>query len=637
MTRDRLFIHGERAYVAALEARTGKPLWRTEDARLLADIAEANDQGLGFKTTPYALCTPEALFLAGRGRRNVVAVRAADGAHLWTVPGGYNSTNLLFSGGALYAHIPSAMRLDPLTGALTQELGISKRSCARFTGCPEALFHRGSLNVGEGTTRYDLSAARASVLHAFRPPCNDGVIPAEGLLHITQWDCDCNLQLMGGIALAPVGGLEVNRLATDAERLQVLRSAGVPPAAFAIDPADWTTYRGDNERGACSTATVPQTVRPLWQAAAGCPSRPSAPTAAGGLVFVAGDDGQVRALDGSSGDERWRFPAGGAVRLPPSVWEGRAYVGSADGYVTCLEAASGKPLWRFRAAPYDRRTVIYGRLSSTWPVNTGVLVQDGVAYAGAGIINYDGTHVYALDARSGRLRWQNNTSGHLNPELRAGVSIQGGLALAPWALLLAGGNVTSPAQYALQDGHSLNDPPGPAPPHANRGSEVGVVHGRYALIGGPRLFTDPQDTISTTTGYGILGPDVAPGKGLPGRVPPAWGQGAVVLAAGGPVVCVDAGEFDAWLKVEDKKARMPWRWKAEAPRASVAAAITANAVVAVGRAADDQWCVAALDLAAGKELWVQPLPQAPVAGGLCIDREGRVVVTLSDGSVVCFG
>ena len=37
-----------------------------------------------------------------------------------------------------------------------------------------------------------------------------------------------------------------------------------------------------------------------------------------------------------------------------------------------------------------------------------------MVYVAAGMINVDGTHVYALDAATGRIRWQNNTSGHLD-------------------------------------------------------------------------------------------------------------------------------------------------------------------------------------------------------------------------------
>ena len=47
--------------------------------------------------------------------------------------------------------------------------------------------------------------------------------------------------------------------------------------------------------------------------------------------------------------------------------------------------------------------------------------------------------------------------------------------------------------------------------------------------------------------------------------------------------------------------------------------------------------ISALDRATGKELWRQSLPSEPVVDGLCIARDGSVIVQLLDGGVVCVG
>jgi len=47
--------------------------------------------------------------------------------------------------------------------------------------------------------------------------------------------------------------------------------------------------------------------------------------------------------------------------------------------------------------------------------------------------------------------------------------------------------------------------------------------------------------------------------------------------------------------------------------------------------------IVALDLQDGKVLWSEGVPVAPVPWGLAIDRDGRAVVTLEDGQVLCFG
>ena len=171
-----------------------------------------------------------------------------------------------------------------------------------------------------------------------------------------------------------------------------------------------------------------------------------------GLVFVGGSDGVVRALDAADGKPRWKAYTGGAIRVPPTVEAGRAIVGSADGWVYAFEAASGRLLWRFRAAPVERKIPVYGSLSSTWPVASGVLVEEGVAYAAAGIANYDGTHVYALEAATGKIRWQNNTSGNTAGGQGAGASVQGDLLSIGGKLYLAGGNRTPLVSYDLKDG-----------------------------------------------------------------------------------------------------------------------------------------------------------------------------------------
>ena len=46
--------------------------------------------------------------------------------------------------------------------------------------------------------------------------------------------------------------------------------------------------------------------------------------------------------------------------------------------------------------------------------------------------------------------------------------------------------------------------------------------------------------------------------------------------------------------------------------------------------------ITALGLENGSVLWSQPLPAKPVLWGLAVGRHGHIVVTLIDGTVVCF-
>jgi outer membrane protein assembly factor BamB len=300
--------------------------------------------------------------------------------------------------------------------------------------------------------------------------------------------------------------------------------------------------------------------------------------AASGLVFVAGSDGIVRARDSATGEVRWTAYTGGPVRYPPTIADGRALVGSSDGWVYCLEAATGKLLWRFRAAPIERRIPIYGALLSTWPVASGVLVHDGVAYFAAGLNDFDGTHVYALDAATGRIRWQNNTTGHLDPESRRGVTCQGEMLLHEGRLYLAGGNTVSPAVFDAATGRCLNHRPVGMGSQAPRGRELVLTNGQVRVTG------QPLYSLASTPVYD----------------PSVQWINPVVVTRNARLGCVALRRH---AKPQD------------APR----------------------WELVAQSIQGDKDLWRQPLSAEPVRWGIAVDAQGRILVSLRNGQVLCFG
>ena len=198
---------------------------------------------------------------------------------------------------------------------------------------------------------------------------------------------------------------------------------------------DWPTYRHDRMRSAVSTEklALPLTnvwyfrsrlarpapkhvpIRPKETQKFGSSARQPLPehvryalpiTAAGDSVFFTGSDGRVACLDAKTGKVRWEFLTGAAITCSPNVYEGKVYVGSDDGFVYCLDAKTGKLVWKHKATPRTRWFISFGRMSSIWPVRTDVLLDDGVAYFGAGIFPHDGMYVNAIDARTARRVWQ---------------------------------------------------------------------------------------------------------------------------------------------------------------------------------------------------------------------------------------
>jgi outer membrane protein assembly factor BamB len=618
---ERLFFYSHRQFLGCLDAKSGETLWKTTDPATLDAIGEhhpAQFPATGFATSAYAKCSDDAIYFAGPTRTKLVAVSAKDGKLLWQYPQG--AFQLLLRDNVLYAlgaNQPS-QKFNPLTGEVLGALP-NRAGCTRATGSIDRIFVRGG---GDGTFSWETATERLLPLAPMRPACHDGVVVAGGQLYWGPWMCGCNLSLIGIVCLGPAGDFDYSRRAAEAERLEatVPESARLAPLESAGD--DWPCYRHDNARSARSNKAVAPTAALRWQYTPEAAHTCSAPVAVEGLVFVGGSDGVVRALDAADGKLRWKAYTGGAIRVPPAVDAGRALAGSADGWVYAFEAASGRPLWRFRAAPVERKIPVYGALSSTWPVASGVLLHEGIAYAAAGIANYDGTHVYALDAATGKIRWQNNTSGNTAGGQGVGASLQGDLLSLGDRLYVAGGNRTPLVSYDLKNGNFQMHRPAKfgADRRGPRGHDLFArADGSVTVANWTPLYTRAEDK------HYIENAELPAGAAVCIVL-----QGAVGLThpGGGE----DGGPKPVWM--------------ARPFHENVAVAIAENAVVVAGAnrefaqpdgAAQETYGVAALDLRNGQPLWRHALAAGPVAWGLAIDRRGQVLATLRDGRVACFG
>ncbi|MEW6355161.1 MAG: PQQ-binding-like beta-propeller repeat protein [Planctomycetota bacterium] len=673
----KLFFFSPESRIGCLDAKSGKLLWENRDAetlRLIEEPGKKLSSTPGFRTCCMLLCTPQAIFIEAQTHANVVALAAADGKILWTMPKTRSNPNLVFADGKLIiAGIGpkgNTLEVDPATGNVLRDLGFQKVGCTRLTASPEAFYCR-----GEGLGRYDRATGEYLVDGSVRPGCMDGAIPANGLLYVGPWLCDCNLSLMGTVTLCPAGDFRPDQAVREDGRLErgpAYDTSIQNPQSKIQNSDDWPTYRANNQRTAGSRAAAPAQVAKRWEFRPRGLVKLTAPAAVAGLVFIGGDDGKIRCIDAESGALRWDYATAGPIRLPPSVWEGRAFVGSGDGYIYALEAATGRLIWRFRAAPTERRIMVYGRLCSTWPVNSGVLVEDGVAYAAAGTIDRDGTYVYALDAKTGRLLWQNTETGHLDAKLRKGVSVQGDLTIAGGRLWMASGNQVSPVSYDLKTGRYIpsRDPMGR--PTANRGSEVAVFRDRFVVHGGRSMYSGDSAVVSSA-GFAFW-PVGDPGQQIHpfpffqrSSVPPAWDDDAFAFltARYGGLVCWEANAVEKVLQSrrqeeQDLQKKVPDFWKRRGLLDELdvkmrktgkwgpvegnvlSLAMCRNAVVMVcqepaeGEAAA-AWVLRAHDKGDGRILWQQPLPSEPMLNGLTIDRNDRVLAALMDGGLVCFG
>ena len=73
----------------------------------------------------------------------------------------------------------------------------------------------------------------------------------------------------------------------------------------------------------------------------------SSPAVVNGVVYFGSDDGNVYALNASTGAKLWSYATGDGVDSSPAVANGVVYVGSDDGNVYALNASTGAKLWSY--------------------------------------------------------------------------------------------------------------------------------------------------------------------------------------------------------------------------------------------------------------------------------------------------
>ncbi|NOZ23328.1 MAG: PQQ-binding-like beta-propeller repeat protein [Planctomycetes bacterium] len=199
------------------------------------------------------------------------------------------------------------------------------------------------------------------------------------------------------------------------------------------------------------------------------------------LYFGSSSEDKVFCIDTATGKVRWTRRFGGPVRLAPTLCNGRAYVGCDDGYAYCLDAATGETVWTFKAAPHDEKLLGSGKMISLWPLRTGVLVDDGIAYFSAGLFPMEGVYFYAVNADDGTLIWKNDTCGET---VQSVVSPQGYMLASKTDLFVPFGRI-SPAAFDRKTGAIRYT--------SYFGKTVG---GTYALLADNRVFTGTREKMA---------------------------------------------------------------------------------------------------------------------------------------------
>ncbi|MDF1816302.1 MAG: PQQ-binding-like beta-propeller repeat protein, partial [Verrucomicrobiales bacterium] len=610
MNRDKIFyyIHGK--YLAAIDRNAGTPLWKNSDENLIEAVGvngRAQHYMTGYATTNYMKCSSDQVYFAGPQRKQMVAASADDGRLLWTNPAG--NLQLVLRRDAVYAagqQGTKGIKLDYRSGKVLSEFP-ARRACTRATGGEDSIFFR----AGGGTVRVMTETDTALHIAPMRPACQDGVLISNGHFYWGPWMCGCQLSLYGNIGLAPAG--QAGNDHGDTGSLTVYSHKEVEPLYSSDD--DWQSFRGDESRSDVSPVAVADSVKRQWSCQVSTPDTlPTAPVAAGGMVFVADRSGLVHGFSGDSGEKLWSSYTGGPVYYPPVVRHDRLYVGSADGQVWCLAATTGEAMWSYRVGPGYRNIPVFGQLVSSWPVAGGVVVKDQTVYAAAGITHYDGTVVVSLDAITGKLKASNSESGTIASEVDNGISLQGNLQIVNNELRFAGGGVYEWARYDLDTLACLNQPK--VQVHSDFRTAFYPYYPNYnKYVSLEHKLDDDRELVHYANYEGRYFINLSLRK--PGKEQVRKDAAGEFIRRANRSRGVSSQKRDIWRDPHNRR--------------FTAFAVTPGYLVAAGHteAKPEAHFLVSTSIEEGTDRWIQEIPAQAVKGGVAIDAKGKIYCSVT--------
>ncbi|MCA9212327.1 MAG: PQQ-binding-like beta-propeller repeat protein, partial [Planctomycetales bacterium] len=167
------------------------------------------------------------------------------------------------------------------------------------------------------------------------------------------------------------------------------------------------------------------------------------------VYFGSSADHQVRCLNAIDGSVTWSFTADGPVRIAPAIYDGKVYFGSDDGFAYCLRSSDGWPVWRVAAKPCDRLILNNGNFISQWPIRTGVVVENEIAYFGASLLPWQESYLCAIDANTG----EHSGDGQYIHRIDQ-ATLEGPLAIAPGKFVVAPQGRVPPRLFSIDSGKS---------------------------------------------------------------------------------------------------------------------------------------------------------------------------------------
>lgn len=696
----KLYYHALNQRVVCRDLKTGKILWENKDAEVLKLLAERKTDKIHdlLISCRILAATPKVLYFASALLKNRIALDCKNGKLLWSEPITVSPGRALpdvIHGDTVYRSIGdkqwSGAKFDLITNKKLSDKRAPGSGCGPSYSGPDYF-----VTAFGGIHQLDGKMLRNGDL---KSACEIGTVIADGVAFNAAGICRCDLEIHGFRAF------------TWGEN----KNQGVPPAmqpgpAISVKlgenagSKDWPVYRQNNQRSGSTKVAVANSAPKLiwsWQPQfkneviippTGYGARyldqpeylPSQAISVGDMVYFADHQNVVRAVALADGKEKWSYPVGAKLLIPPAYAQGRIVTGTVDGYVRCIDAKTGKLAWQYRVPPQDRRIMWYGHLVSTWPITGGVLIENGIVYAVAGFQSGYGIYAAALNLASGKPVWTKYVPPAENPDQSLGS--MGCLAAAKGKVFFPTGSIV-PGAFDMKTGSVTTVAPVRFAGTGRRGKDIAALSDDWLVYGGSRTYADfnrwiEQDrgigyticktdlTVPKETGKRVcLGADfvepsmllplsddqliVAASEYQPFRGNPvlqAWEKKKLLAAAakldspkGGQRKYLDkrVNYFFSTLR-ERNKDRIPsggiWQ---DVQLPVFAAALCQNALVVIhpkdGKRNElKNWQLAALDRKTGKAIWTIDLPGRPAWNSLSVAADSSILMAMWDGSVLCY-
>lgn len=385
---------------------------------------------------------------------------------------------------------------------------------------------------------------------------------------------------------------------------------------------DWPTYRHDNHRSGITTEALDaKSLKEIWAYKSPHPPQPAwagpakwdayagirglrsmrnydpvfhATIAENLLYFGSSADDSVYCLDTKTGKERWSFCTGGAVRMPPTCFDGKVYFGSDDGYAYCLKAKNGSLVWQYKPSPDGYMVPSNGKMITLWPCRTGVLVRDEIAYFATALLPWKANYLCALDAQTGSVE-----GAGLYKQTLEKVTMEGALLASETKLYVPQGRIP-PMVFDRASGNHLGNLSGGG--------------GVFALItNDSRFFHGPGNK---------SGWIVESNADTRDKVAQISGGNAMVISGNVSYLLTD----NSLSAIDRTKQEEMWKVQCSYPYEII---LGGDAIFAGG-----DYKVAAFDAKTGEEIWTAKVDGK--AYGLAI-ADGKLFVSTSMGAIHAFG